>query len=199
MGSHGRRTAHLPPRPDALGPAHREPFEPRDGFDPRYLNEPRLARLWHSPLVARWKIERGARVLTDKAAVSELPFKTDEWLLSEVLADAARRSCSSRPTCGRPSPPGRGSRDGARPQRPPKAPGSTSLNVAPRPGDDSTTTSPPCSCAIVRTTARPSPLRGGLREPHSRLEHADEVGGGDSLPVVAHGDDDVRPLGRPSP
>ena len=65
-----------------------ELFEPRDGFDPRYLNEPRLARLWHSPVVARWKVERGARVLTDKAALSELPFKTDEWLLSEVLADA---------------------------------------------------------------------------------------------------------------
>jgi predicted DNA-binding transcriptional regulator YafY len=65
-----------------------ESFEPREGFDPRYLTEPRLARLWHSPEVARWKIERGARVLTDKAAVSDLPFKTDEWLLSEVLADA---------------------------------------------------------------------------------------------------------------
>ena len=65
-----------------------ELFEPRDGFDPRYLTEPRLARLWHSPVVARWKVERGARALTDKAALSELPFKTDEWLLSEVLADA---------------------------------------------------------------------------------------------------------------
>ena len=64
-----------------------EAFEPRDGFDPHYLNEPRLARLWHSPAVARWKVERGARALTDKAALSELPFKTDEWLLSEVLAD----------------------------------------------------------------------------------------------------------------
>ena len=67
-----------------------ESFEPRDGFDPRYLHEPRLARLWHSPVVARWKLERGARALTDKAAISELPFKTDEWLLSEVLADARR-------------------------------------------------------------------------------------------------------------
>ena len=65
-----------------------EMFEPRDGFDPRYLTEPRLARLWHSPVVARWKVERGARALTDKAALSELPFKTDEWLMSEVLADA---------------------------------------------------------------------------------------------------------------
>ena len=66
-----------------------ESFEPREAFDPSYLTEPRLARLWHSPVVARWKVEqRGGRLLTDKAALSELPFKTDEWLLSEVLADA---------------------------------------------------------------------------------------------------------------
>ncbi|MSO95150.1 MAG: WYL domain-containing protein [Thermoleophilia bacterium] len=62
-------------------------FEPREGFDPRYLYEQRLARLWHSPVVARWKLERGGRALTDKAALSDILFKTDEWLLSEVLAD----------------------------------------------------------------------------------------------------------------
>lgn len=66
----------------------KQPFEPRPAFDPRYLSEPRLARLWHSPLIARWKLERGARGLTDRSALSELPFKTDEWLLSEILADA---------------------------------------------------------------------------------------------------------------
>ena len=64
-----------------------ERFEPRAGFDPSYMTEPRIARLWHSPEVARWKVERGARPLTDHAALSELPFKTEEWLLSEVLAD----------------------------------------------------------------------------------------------------------------
>ena len=64
-----------------------ESFEPRDGFDPLYLHEQRIARLWHSPAVARWKLERGARALTDKSALSEILFKTDEWLLSEVLAD----------------------------------------------------------------------------------------------------------------
>ncbi len=46
-----------------------EQFEPREGFDPEYMNEPRLARVWHSPVVARWKLERGARLLTDKAAL----------------------------------------------------------------------------------------------------------------------------------
>jgi proteasome accessory factor C len=64
-----------------------EQFEPREGFDPSYMTEPRIARLWHSPAVARWKVERGARPLTDHAALAELPFKTEEWLLSEVLAD----------------------------------------------------------------------------------------------------------------
>jgi proteasome accessory factor BC len=64
-----------------------ERFEPREGFDPNYLSEPRIARVWHSPAVARWKVERGARPLTDKSAIAELPFKTEEWLLSEILAD----------------------------------------------------------------------------------------------------------------
>jgi proteasome accessory factor C len=65
-----------------------EAFEPRDGFDPNYLNEPRIARVLHSPVIARWKVERGARALTDKSAVADLSYKTEEWLLSEVLADA---------------------------------------------------------------------------------------------------------------
>jgi predicted DNA-binding transcriptional regulator YafY len=64
-----------------------ERFESRQGFDPNYLAEPAVAHLWHSPVIARWKLERGARPLTDKAAVSDVTFKTEEWLLSEVLAD----------------------------------------------------------------------------------------------------------------
>ena len=66
----------------------RERFEPRDGFDPNYLSEPAIARLWHAQPIARWKLERGARALTDKSAVADVTFKTEEWLLSEVLADA---------------------------------------------------------------------------------------------------------------
>jgi predicted DNA-binding transcriptional regulator YafY len=64
-----------------------ESFEPRDGFDPSYLRNPRVARLLHSPAVARWKLERGAHPLTDGSAIADVPFKTEEWLLSEVLAD----------------------------------------------------------------------------------------------------------------
>jgi proteasome accessory factor C len=64
-----------------------ERFDLREEFDPNYLAEPHIARVWHSPEIARWKLERGARQLTDKSALSDLPFKTEEWLLSEVLAD----------------------------------------------------------------------------------------------------------------
>jgi proteasome accessory factor BC len=64
-----------------------EHFESRDGFDPSYLRNPRVARLLHSPAVARWKLERGAHALTDGSAIADVPFKTEEWLLSEVLAD----------------------------------------------------------------------------------------------------------------
>jgi len=64
-----------------------ELFDPRDGFDPSYLQNPRVARLLHSPSVARWKLERGARALTDGSAIAEVPYKTEEWILSEVLAD----------------------------------------------------------------------------------------------------------------
>jgi proteasome accessory factor C len=81
-------------------------FESREAFDPNYLAEPATAVLWHSPTIARWKLERGARPLTDKAALSDVTFKTKEWLLSEVLADrgetvvlepaAMRRAVASR-------------------------------------------------------------------------------------------------------
>jgi predicted DNA-binding transcriptional regulator YafY len=84
----------------------RERFEPRDSFDPNYLFQPAVARLWHAQPIARWKLERGARALTDKSAVAEVTFKTEEWMLSEVLADrgetvvlepaALRRAVASR-------------------------------------------------------------------------------------------------------
>jgi proteasome accessory factor C len=64
-----------------------ERFEPREGFDPSYLRNPRVARLLHSPVVARWKLERGAQPLTDGSAIAHVPYKTEDWLLSEVLAD----------------------------------------------------------------------------------------------------------------
>ena len=64
-----------------------ETFEPRAGFDPAYLHNPRVAHVLHSPAVARWKLERGARLLTDGSADARIPYKSEEWLLCEVLAD----------------------------------------------------------------------------------------------------------------
>ncbi len=64
-----------------------EKFEPRQGFDPNYLFEPHVARMWHSPVIARWKVERGAHALTDRSAVTTLPYKSEDWLITEVLAD----------------------------------------------------------------------------------------------------------------
>jgi proteasome accessory factor C len=64
-----------------------EKFEPREGFDPSYLRNPRVGRLLHSPVVSRWKLERGAQPLTDGSAIADVPYKTEEWLLSEVFAD----------------------------------------------------------------------------------------------------------------
>ncbi|HXF97827.1 MAG TPA: WYL domain-containing protein [Gaiellaceae bacterium] len=64
-----------------------ERFRPREGFDPSYLRDPRVARLLHSPEIARWKLERGARPLIDGSALADVPYKSEEWLLCEVLAD----------------------------------------------------------------------------------------------------------------
>ncbi len=62
-------------------------FEPREGFDPNYLRDPGIARVWYSKEIARWKRERGARPLADGAAVADLGFKGEDWLVGEILHD----------------------------------------------------------------------------------------------------------------
>jgi proteasome accessory factor BC len=64
-----------------------ERFQPRADFDPNYLSGARIASVWYSPDIARFKVERGARPLDDGAAVAELPVGTAEWLVGEVFAD----------------------------------------------------------------------------------------------------------------
>lgn len=62
-------------------------FEARDGFEPRGLRDARAARIWYSPAIARWRVERGdARALADGAAVSEAPVGSKEWLLGEIFS-----------------------------------------------------------------------------------------------------------------
>ena len=62
----------------------RERFEPRPEFAPE--SRKRLALAWFSPEGARWRIERGATPLTDGAALEEIRFGTDEWLIGEILS-----------------------------------------------------------------------------------------------------------------
>ena len=42
-------------------------------------------RIWYSPEVARWEIERGATPLADGSAVREIPAGED-WLVGEILS-----------------------------------------------------------------------------------------------------------------
>jgi len=50
------------------------------------LRDARTAKLLYDKEIARWAIERGARLLADGSAVRDLPVGSDEWLESEVLS-----------------------------------------------------------------------------------------------------------------
>ena len=63
-----------------------EEFEPRSGFEPRGLSGARTVRVWYSPAIARWQVERGARPLADGAALTELPVGSPEWLVGEIFS-----------------------------------------------------------------------------------------------------------------
>ena len=64
-----------------------EAFEPREGFEPRGLREARSAKIWYSPAVARWRVERGdARPLTDGAALAETAVGSADWLVGEIFS-----------------------------------------------------------------------------------------------------------------
>ena len=64
-----------------------ETFEPRTDFDPSYLRDPRVALVLYGREIARWKVERGARKLSVGAAVADVPYASEDWLLTEILAD----------------------------------------------------------------------------------------------------------------
>jgi proteasome accessory factor C len=69
-------------RAESLGTS----FEPRDGFDPAWQQSGTTARVWYSPAVARWEIEKGARELADGSAVAERAVGSVEWLIGEVVS-----------------------------------------------------------------------------------------------------------------
>ena len=64
----------------------KERFEPRADFAPLALRGARTARIWYSPVISRWQIEKGARPLTDGAALDERAVGSPEWLVGEVFA-----------------------------------------------------------------------------------------------------------------
>ncbi|HEY5295843.1 MAG TPA: WYL domain-containing protein, partial [Gaiellaceae bacterium] len=61
-------------------------FVPRSGFDPSELHSATTARIWYSPAVARWEVEKGARPLVDGAALAEKAVGSPEWLVGEVVS-----------------------------------------------------------------------------------------------------------------
>jgi proteasome accessory factor C len=64
-----------------------EHFEQRPGFEPRGLRDARQARVWYSPIVARWRLERGgASELIDGSALAETAVGSPEWLTGEILS-----------------------------------------------------------------------------------------------------------------
>jgi proteasome accessory factor BC len=64
----------------------RKSFTPREGFDPSELHAATTARIWYSPIVARWEVEKGARPLVDGAAIADKSVGSAEWLVGEVVA-----------------------------------------------------------------------------------------------------------------
>jgi predicted DNA-binding transcriptional regulator YafY len=64
----------------------RKSFAPHDGFDPAMLRDATSARVWYSPEVARWEVEKGAHALVDGSAVGDRSVGSADWLVGEVLA-----------------------------------------------------------------------------------------------------------------
>jgi proteasome accessory factor BC len=64
-----------------------ERFEPREGFDPHFLEGTQQVRVRYAKPVARYRVERGAVRLTDGSALATLRVGTRDWLIGEILAD----------------------------------------------------------------------------------------------------------------
>jgi predicted DNA-binding transcriptional regulator YafY len=50
------------------------------------LQDVTTARVWYTPAVARWEVEKGARALVDGSAVGDRSVGSADWLVGEVLA-----------------------------------------------------------------------------------------------------------------
>ena len=86
LGSHHRRRAQLPPRPDAQRQAHRRELRATARFEPRGLLHARQAR---SGTRRGGPLALGARRrprLVDGAALAETAVGSPEWLAGEILS-----------------------------------------------------------------------------------------------------------------
>lgn len=63
-----------------------EQFEPREAFDPRTLRDARTAVVLYGEPVARWEVERGARMLVDGSALAHEQVGSIDWLVGRVLS-----------------------------------------------------------------------------------------------------------------
>jgi predicted DNA-binding transcriptional regulator YafY len=66
-----------------------ERFERSADFDPNYLSNALVAKVWYSPELARWQLERTprrVRALKDGAAIGESPVGSPEWLVGEIFS-----------------------------------------------------------------------------------------------------------------
>ena len=62
-------------------------YEPREEFDPTELKGALTATIWHSPSIARWKVERHTAVpLSDGAALEVTSIGSSSWLASEIFS-----------------------------------------------------------------------------------------------------------------
>jgi predicted DNA-binding transcriptional regulator YafY len=64
----------------------RKSFKRREGFDPSELHHATTSRIWYSPNVARWEIEKGARALVDGSAIADKSVGSADWLVGEVVS-----------------------------------------------------------------------------------------------------------------
>jgi proteasome accessory factor C len=64
----------------------RQKFTPRPEFEPSGFTDAFSSRVWYSPEIARFEIERKARPLADGSAVRDVSVGSYEWLESDILA-----------------------------------------------------------------------------------------------------------------
>ncbi|MBA2474487.1 MAG: WYL domain-containing protein [Actinobacteria bacterium] len=64
-----------------------EAFEGRGAFEPHGLQGARRVRIWYSPEIGRWRVERGDAVtLVDGAALAEASVGSFQWLEGEIFS-----------------------------------------------------------------------------------------------------------------